>query len=539
MESKEQINKITSLGVMLDCSRGAVYTVTAIKRYIDILSQMGYNELQLYTEDTYAVEGEPYFGYLRGRYSGEELRQLDEYAAARGIELVPCVQTLAHLAGVVRWAEYANCTDTADILLAGEERTYQLIENIFRFCSENFKSRRINIGMDEAHMVGLGKYLDRHGYENRFSILSRHLARVCEIAAHYGFQPMMWSDMFFRLANHGNYSVPENGKMDVEGLNIPESVKLVYWDYYSADKAHYDGMIRAHQKLGRDIAFAGGAWCWSGFSPSNRYSIEASKCAISSCLENNVKEVIITCWKDDGSESSLFSVLPTLAYAAEYARGNFDEKSICRKFKKWTGVSMADFLAIDLPDALDNVMDVRSPSKYMLYSDPFLGIFDRTVDLSKAEYYGQVRDKLKSIDGGAYEYMFRTLSDLSDVLDIKYTLGVRTRNAYKNQEREVLVNLIDEYKELGKRLRKLAKSFEAQWDMECKPFGFELHDIRLGGLMRRVKHCRRKLEDYITGKTESIPELEQEILPFWPGAVDGESLYYNDWLSTTHIKPKW
>ena len=34
----------------------------------------------LYTEDTYEVDNEPYFGYMRGRYSADELRELDDYA---------------------------------------------------------------------------------------------------------------------------------------------------------------------------------------------------------------------------------------------------------------------------------------------------------------------------------------------------------------------------------------------------------------------------------------------------------------------------
>ena len=55
------------LGVMLDCSRNAVLRPEELYRFIDILAKMGYNTLQLYTEDTYEIEGEPYFGYLRGR----------------------------------------------------------------------------------------------------------------------------------------------------------------------------------------------------------------------------------------------------------------------------------------------------------------------------------------------------------------------------------------------------------------------------------------------------------------------------------------
>ena len=62
-------------------------------------------------------------------------------------------------------------------------------------------------------------------------------------------------------------------------------------------------------------------------------AVEMAAAASDDSFENNVKEVIITCWKDDGSESSLFGVLPTLAYAAEYARGNFDEKKARRFYR--------------------------------------------------------------------------------------------------------------------------------------------------------------------------------------------------------------
>ena len=78
-------------GVMLDCSRNAVMKVESVKRMVDCLQKMGYNALELYCEDTYEVGEEPYFGYLRGRYTGEEIREIDGYAKAHGIELIPCI----------------------------------------------------------------------------------------------------------------------------------------------------------------------------------------------------------------------------------------------------------------------------------------------------------------------------------------------------------------------------------------------------------------------------------------------------------------
>ena len=374
------MGNIRSLGVMVDCSRDAVYTVGALKKYISLLAKMGYNSLQLYTEDTYEADGEPQFGYLRGRYSKAELKELDAYAKGVGIELIPCIQTLAHLGGITRWQEYGSITDTGDILLAGEERTYELIGHMFQTCAECFTSRRINIGMDEAHMVGLGAYLDKHGYRDRFAILSEHLKRVCAIAGQYGFRPMMWSDMFFRLANNGAYycSGSEIPQSVIEA--VPENVELIYWDYYSRDKAHYDGMIRAHQQFRNKLVFAGGAMSWIGFAPNNRFSIEACRAAMQSCAENGVDDVFITCWKDDGAECSLFASLPALFCAAEAARGNADEAASEKKFRKITGADMRTFLAMDSVNLCGGEGGMNNPSKYMLYSDPFLGIFDKTAE---------------------------------------------------------------------------------------------------------------------------------------------------------------
>ena len=110
---------------------------------------MGYNAVLLYTEDTYEVAGRPYFGYLRGRFSQAELRELDQYADALGIEMIPCIQTLGHMARALRWPCMEDVRDTDDVLLLDEEKTYALIEEMIVSASRPFATRRIHIGMDE------------------------------------------------------------------------------------------------------------------------------------------------------------------------------------------------------------------------------------------------------------------------------------------------------------------------------------------------------------------------------------------------------
>ena len=194
------MKQFDTFGVMIDCSRNAVMTPESLKKFIRLIAKMGYNQLQLYMEETYEVDGEPYFGYLRGRYTQNELRDLDAFAASEGVELVPCIQTLAHMNAAVRWPKYAAITDTRDILLVGDERTYELIEHMFSSLRKCFRSGKIHIGMDEAAMLGRGRYMDIHGKQDTSEILLSHLNRVCEIADRYGFRPMMWSDMFYRIA---------------------------------------------------------------------------------------------------------------------------------------------------------------------------------------------------------------------------------------------------------------------------------------------------------------------------------------------------
>ena len=42
--------------------------------------------MELYTEDTFEVNNEPYFGYMRGRYTPEDIRIIDDYGYDYGYE---------------------------------------------------------------------------------------------------------------------------------------------------------------------------------------------------------------------------------------------------------------------------------------------------------------------------------------------------------------------------------------------------------------------------------------------------------------------
>ena len=104
----------SKLGIMIDCSRNSVCKPEMLEKLFPLLGAMGYDSVQLYTEDTYEIENEPYFGYLRGRYTQSEFKRIDAAASKNGIELIPCVQTLAHLP--LRWERFRPIKDTDEIL---------------------------------------------------------------------------------------------------------------------------------------------------------------------------------------------------------------------------------------------------------------------------------------------------------------------------------------------------------------------------------------------------------------------------------------
>lgn len=527
-------------GAMLDCSRNAVMKAEEVKNFASILKSFGYNTLLLYTEDTFEVEGEPYFGYMRGRYSKAEIKDIVAYCKGIGVEVIPCIQTLAHLNQIFRWADYPEINDTADILLAEEERTYDLLNNIFRSLRECFDSDCVQIGMDEAHMLGLGKYLDKHGWGDRFEILSRHLEKVIIISEKYGFKPIMWSDMFFRLSNKGEYYSPDPSVSAEVVAKTPKLLNLVYWDYYHVDKKVYDAMFAAHKRFENEIWFTGGAWTWSGFAPGNAKTLETMLPAMQSAREQGIENVLIAMWGDNGKECSFYAALPSLFAVKRFYDGEMNLESIKREFEKITGENFDALFALDLPNNIGGNTDcLNDPCKYMLYSDPFNGYLDATVLESATEEYKDYAEKLEKFSRGSrYAYLFESEAALCRLLSVKYALGKRTREIYRKGKRGELADLIKEYEKAEELLESFYRSFSKLWYRENKPQGFDVQDLRLGGLARRLRSCRERLSDYLNDRAKRIPELEEELLPFYAFGQKLEkagTIGLNNWIMTASV----
>ncbi len=505
-------------GFMIDNSRNAVLKNDTAKDMINYMAVMGLDKLMLYTEDTYEIDNYPYFGYLRGKFTKKELRELNDYAKEMGVELIPCIQTLAHLPNLLRWNTFIPITDYGDILLAGDENTYKLIEEMIKSCRESFDSDKINIGMDEAQLIGLGKYMQQHGVRPRGDIMCEHLQKVVEICKKYGFKPMMWSDMFFYLA-FGYYYAKE-GEISQEIIDkVPPEITLIYWDYYIEDAELCDIVMKKHLKFNNEIIFAGGAWKWSGFAPAITLSFDSNGKGLNNAIKNGLTKVFPTAWGDNGAEGSVYFTLPTLLQYAEMSyQSEYDQSLLEHRFKTITGADLDAFIDLELPNRTPTNKNVpwNNPCKYLLFQDILAGLFDKHVNSDFPAHYKYVKEKLAEYkDLPKFGYLFDNLSKLCAVLEKKCDVGIRIKNAYDNRDKAALREISDkELPEILDLVNEFHSAFRYQWHMEYRPGGFDVQDQRLGGLKARIETAKIRIDEYLDGSADSIPEMEEERLWF-------------------------
>ncbi len=549
-ESVCESGKYEMLCYMADMSRNAVFNMPSAKRMLRYLAAMGYDSMMLYTEDTYEVEEYPYFGHLRGRFTKEELRELDNYADMLGIEMIPCIQTLAHLGAALRWNTINKFGDVNDILLVGDDRTYEFIKACLKTVSECFRTRRVHIGMDEAWMLGLGKYLKQNGYRPAYEIMLEHLEKVAKMCDEMGYQPMMWSDMFFRIANGGPYYMREGEIAPEIRAKVPANIELVYWDYYSLDRQLFDHMVDCHLQFDNKVLFAGGAWKWYGFAPHNNFSLASTKLQLDSCAERGIGSVIVTGWGDNGGEASQFSVMPTMLYFAErlFKGTEVSDEHMEARSKAVFGLGYSELLLMDLPNMLPgtSVSELprpTNPCKYLLYNDPLEGMFDRHMDAAVApKHYAAAAKKLyKYAYDPSFGKAYKMLATLCDLLADKCDLTIRTRDAYLKNNRVALRKLASEdLPTIIAKLDNFVEAFREQWYDENRTFGFSVQEQRLGGLRMRLVSMKARLESYLDGEIESIAELEAPVLYIDGRAEDSTKspyLSYNNWANNVSACP--
>ncbi|MCF6177493.1 MAG: beta-N-acetylhexosaminidase [Victivallaceae bacterium] len=516
-----------TLGIMLDCSRNAVMKVSHLKKWLRRLALMGYNMAQLYTEDTYKLPDEPFFGYLRGAYTMDEMKEVDAYATTLGIEMIACIQTLGHLQQILEWSYYSDLRDSIRVMMVDESKTYKLIDKMLAFWSEAFSSRRIHIGMDETHDLGRGSFMDKFGYERSFDIFNRHLNKVNNICTKYKLNPMIWSDMYFRMGNDTNEYYREDTVIpdDVKAA-IPPNVALVYWNYNHKDPDSFRDWIKRHRALGFEPIMGSGVQTWRRMWYDPKAVRATVRPCLDACATEKLDEVFFTLWGDDGAYCEFDSALAGLCYAAELAYRSEENIDILeQRFRVICDASYAAYVrAGDLQLSAGLQEDISAAN--LLWDDPLYGIVEKDYKCQDCNVipkllsgYKVLKCDLESNLGVGSGNLIHAVR-IADAIIAKLEFREELLNAYSANDISVLNNIRGEaVANVIEKVQIFHDSLREQWMLRNKPFGFESLQLRLNGLIGRYKEIATRLGELLDGTIESIPELDEVIITEHTGII--------------------
>ncbi|MBQ4110200.1 MAG: family 20 glycosylhydrolase [Clostridia bacterium] len=534
-------------GAQLELSRNGVMRVDSIKKMLEYMACMGLNSLILYMEDVYKMEKYPFFGYMRGAYSKEELCEIDNYAEMLGIDVIPGIQVLGHMEQYLRWPEAGGVRSTEKIMLCGEEKTYELIEEMIKTMRSCFKTKRIHIGCDEAFEVALGEYVKRNGLRSSYDIISEHVNKVTKICDKYGFRAMMYSDLFFKFwADEKPYYVHYDSSAKFPE-NIAETIPdtdMVFWTYGHYDDRAYDAMLKKHCELGRKTVYLGAIWGWGDLLPRYTYSFISLIPGLKGCIRNGITEVFASTWGDDGTECNKMFEMFAFTIVSE----------ICFKGESCTKeeiLEMSRFLFGVKPEFFDTVSESGMPTALSQEEpreicDTFYGagLFwtDVLYNLTcETEFYKEAKERYKKsaeiIKGcfGNEEWsdFEKWAVSVYEILEKKAEIIVNIRNAYNNNNREYLKKLGSELlPSLTEKYRNLHILWKKMWLSDYKPFGWEVIDGRMGFVNARLNYATECINDYLAGKLYQIEELEEEFIE--NGAMSQHRCFKN-MASTSYI----
>ncbi|KAJ1989689.1 hypothetical protein H4R33_001983 [Dimargaris cristalligena] len=533
--------QLETLGTMIDCSRNGVLIVDRVHELLRYCSLLGINMVQLYTEDTYKVPDEPFFGYLRGPYTYHELSDIDNYAFNLGVEVIPCIQTLGHLGQILQWPRFAHVRDTSEVLLSKFDETYELIEKMVRSVTAPFRSKRIHIGMDEAHGVGEGRFREFYGHEEGTKIFVDHLKRVTDICRTMDLKPMIWSDMLFCLAAKNNalhaYYDQNNTAASEHVIDcLPPDLELVFWNYYHTDPEIYAKKLQQHRELGcANPWMAGGAWTWNRLWCSLPFTLESNQASltVSKRANGGVDHYMLTIWGDEGNECDFFSALPALVFVAHHGYTPAERidhsfmthsfASICGgHFDDWVHASKLD----EAPPPIHNPSGAPGPdarmllppnlSKWLLWEDPFLSFMSpQYTGFDLEDHYQKLSSHLFRAAGQRQRYplnlRLQLPARLAQVLAHKCHLRERMVYAYRCGNLYQLYELVSTRLEpLIRHTRMLWQYHRALWMYMYKPYGWEVVELRYGGLLTRMQTMRDRIMRYVECQSSKIAGNQQQ-----------------------------
>ena len=289
--------------VMLDIARDKVPTMDTLFALIDRLASWKVNQIQLYSEHTFAYRDHDVVWRDASPMTAEEIRAVDAYCTERHIELVPNQNCLGHMGRWLAHDEYrhlamAPTPDQPDRAPTTIEPTnpaaLALVRGLLSELLPNFSHERyVNVGLDEPWEMPperIDDYLE----------WIRTLRALPELGER---ELLIWGDI---LAGE-----PERIAA------LPDGVTVCEWGYDAGYP--FDARAATYAAAGRPCWTAPGTSSWLtilGRTTNMRATIAE---AVDATIAHGGDGVLNTDWGDQGHLQYLPISEPGLAYGAAVA----------------------------------------------------------------------------------------------------------------------------------------------------------------------------------------------------------------------------
>lgn len=302
-------------GLLLDISRDRVPTMDTLYALVERMADWKLNQLQLYTEHTFAYAGHEVVWRDASPLTGEEIEALDVFCRERFIELVPNQQSFGHMH---RWLVHERYRSLAEVpagiehpfsdrrepfgLCATDPRSLELLADLYAQLLPHFSSRLFNVGLDETIDLGLGRSAAACEQRGRRAVYLEFLRSVHGLAAEHGRRIQFWADVL--LAEDG------------DAAGVPDDAVPMVWGY-EADHP-FDHQLGRLAASGRDFYACPGTSSWMSFAGRLTNALGNLAAAARAARATGAAGLLITDWGDHGHLQP-----PTVSYPPLLAGAGF------------------------------------------------------------------------------------------------------------------------------------------------------------------------------------------------------------------------
>ncbi len=273
-------------GVMLDVARDKVPTMETLFAHVDMFASLKFNQLQLYTEHTFAYPGHEVIWQNASPMTAEEIQALDAYCRDRFIELVPNQNSFGHMH---RWLqheayEHLGETPTSSDLCPTNPGSIELLRSMYDSLLPNFSSNKVNVGCDETFSLGKGgskAEVDRIG---KGRVYLNFLKQIYDLVQGHGKTMQFWGDIILEYPE----LIPA----------LPKNIIAMEWGY----EANHPFAKRGQKFAESGIPFyvCPGTSSWNSLLSRTDNALENLRLAAQNGLENGASGYLITDWGDSG-----------------------------------------------------------------------------------------------------------------------------------------------------------------------------------------------------------------------------------------------